>query len=510
MIYKRTIKDKLKTLLFERDIRVTEGEPFPEVYEGDFSSYFPKDEYIKEQTPDRLPIYDFRDFDGESNTEKLNRAIAYCSENGGGTVLVKGGSYSVNTVILKSGVTLFVDGGSALVASHESEKYEKEAVIFAYGAENTEITGGGKICGEGNFFSLKPMEKPLFDSPPYIDMISVRREYRKRIRFAHMSKYGCAVNLNSCKNVNIHNIILENSASWTLHVQNCSGVKIRDIMINNNRHVANTDGLDINSTSDLTAEHCFISTADDGICLKNAVYTGSKGEMKNIKISDCEVISCTNSFKIGTETTYDIHGVEVENCRFYLNDIYPQSVSGIALEAVDGSKVYDIKIKNIQMDRVSCPVFIRLGNRNRAAKVDENTARETELAVDKSKKPKPVPKSKFDFKSELYNIEIENVTAASIEEPIIISGFKSGGRTKRVKNISLKNIDMKYRRAREVTDRRLFIPEYAREYPESNRFRNLPAYKLFIRHAENIKLENVNCEPAPESAKKEIYKKDVK
>lgn len=508
--YKRTVKDKLNTLLFGKDIRVTEGEVFPEVYDGDFSSYFPKDKYIKEQTPAHTPIFNFKYFDGETVTDKINNAVSKCSESGGGTVLIENGDYTVNTVFLKDNVTLFVASTASLTASHETKNYEKEAVIYANGAKNIEITGGGKICGEGNFFGLKPIEKPLFTAPDYIDIIEIRQEYRKRIRFAHMSKYGSISNLNNCENVNIHNIIFENSASWTLHIQNCSNVTVKDFMINNNRHIANADGIDINSSSNLTAEHCFISTADDGICIKNAVYTGSKGEMQNIHFSDCEVISCTNAFKIGTETTYDIHNVTVENCKFYMNDIYPQSVSGISLEAVDGSKVYDIKIKNIEMDRVSCPLFIRLGNRNRAAAVDENTARATELAVDESKEKNPTPKNIFNFKSELFDIEIENITATSIEEPIIISGFKDKNGTKRIKNVSIKNFRMEYRNAREVIDRRLFIPEYAKEYPESGRFRNLPSYKLFLRHAENIKLENVTCVPAPNTWKKAEYKKDVK
>lgn len=508
--YRRTAKDKLHTLLFGKDIRVTDGDIFSEVYDGDFSSYFPKEEYIKEQVPTKEPVFDFREFQGESYTQKLNNAILRCSESGGGTVVVKDGSYTVNTVFLKDNVTLFIDKSASLVASHDTKAYEKEAIIYADCAKNIEITGGGKICGEGNFFGLKPVEKPLFTAPDYIDIIEIRQEYRKRIRFAHMSKYGSISNLNNCENVSIHNIIFENSASWTLHIQNCSNVTVKNFMINNNRHIANADGIDINSTSDFTAEHCFISTADDGICLKNAVYTGSKGEMKNIHFSDCEVISCTNAFKIGTETTYDIHNVTVENCRFFMNDIYPQSVSGISLEAVDGSKVYDIKIKNIQMDRVSCPLFIRLGNRNRAAEVDENTARATELAVDETKEINLTPENTFNFKSELSNIEVENITAKDIEEPIIISGFKDKNGTKRVKNVLLKDFNMQYRNAREVIDRRLFIPEYAKEYPECNRFRNLPSYKLFLRHAENIKLENITCIPAPNTWKKEEYRKDVK
>lgn len=508
--YRRTAIDKLNTLLFGKDIRVTEGEVFSEVYDGDFSSYFPKEKYIKPQVPTNLPILSFKDFDGENDTEKINNAVSFCSENGGGTVLIEDGEFTVNTIFLKDNVTLFINEDACLIASHSTKEYEKEAIIYADNVKNIELTGGGKICGEGNFFGLKPVEKPLFEAPDYIDIIKIRQEYRKRIRFAHMSKYGSIANLNNCENVKIHNIIFENSASWTLHLQNCNNVEVCDFMIHNNRHVANADGLDINSTSNFVAKHCFISTADDGICLKNAVYTGSKGEMQNIKFTDCEVISCTNSFKIGTETTYDIHNVTVENCKFYMNDIYPQSVSGISLEAVDGSRVYDIKIKNIEMDKVSCPIFIRLGNRNRASEVDENTARATELQVDEAKEENLTPKDVFNFKSELYNIEIENINAKSIEEPIIISGFRDRFGTKRVENVSIKNCNLEYRNAREVIDHRLFIPEYSKEYPECNRFRNLPSYKLFIRHAKNIKLENINCIPAPSTWKKAEYKKDVK
>lgn len=46
--YRRTAKDKLHTLLFGKDIRVTDGDIFSEVYDGDFSSYFPKEEYRKD------------------------------------------------------------------------------------------------------------------------------------------------------------------------------------------------------------------------------------------------------------------------------------------------------------------------------------------------------------------------------------------------------------------------------------------------------------------------------
>ena len=43
---KRTLKDKLNTLLFGKDLRVTTGEPFTTVRYGDYSSYFPLNDYI--------------------------------------------------------------------------------------------------------------------------------------------------------------------------------------------------------------------------------------------------------------------------------------------------------------------------------------------------------------------------------------------------------------------------------------------------------------------------------
>lgn len=511
--YKRTPYDKLKTLLFGKDVRVTSGEPFPEIYDGDFSSYFPKDKYICPQSPDSNNVFNASDFgavSGENATKSINNAIEKCFETGGGTVVVKDGDYIVNTVYLKDNVTLFIDSSAKLIASHDTQSYEKEAMIFAHRCKNIEITGGGKICGEGNFFGLKPIKEPCFEPSEIIDIIDERQQYRSRIRFAHMSKYGSICHLSECENVKVHNIIFENSASWTLHLHMCQSVFVYDFMINNNRHTANADGIDINCSSDIKINHCFISTADDGICIKNAVYTGCIGEMKNVSVSDCEVISCTNAFKIGTETTNDIHGISVKNCKFFMNDIYPGSVSGISLEACDGSSVYDVNISDIEMERVACPLFIRLGNRNRAAKVDENTARATEMAVD-DKKPSAVSdKKRFNFKSELYDINISDIKACDIEQPLIISGFRDSNGTKRIKNVVLKNFDMNYRNATEIIDKRIFIPEYAKQYPEASRFRNLPSYRMFVRHCGNLKYENINCIPAPKTVKQKDYFKDIK
>ncbi len=504
----RTIKDKMHTFLFGKDLRVTEGEPYKKVRKGDFSSYYPLESYIDFSQKPEGKVFDVRLFGAditkseEENTAAIQLTIDECYKNGGGTVLVEGGKYVVTTLFLRSDITLFVEKNSSISANTSGKGYSHNALIYASGCNNITITGGGKIFGNGTLFGLKPVKENNFHPDPVIDVIEMRRDYRAQLRFAHKSKYGSILLTEKCNNINIHNIIFEDSPWWTYKMLVCDGVKITDAVINNNRNVANSDGFDIAGSSNVSIDHCFVSTADDGIVLKNAIWCGCEKEMHNIMVKNCEVISRTNCFKIGTETTYDIYDVMVENCSFFMTDLYPGAVSGISVEACDGARVHDITVRNIKMNRCTCPLFIRLCNRNRAAEVTASTANKTEIIkADDGKKPES--KSTFDGKSELYNITVENVVAKEAELPVIIAGYRQKMKTKRCRNILLKNFDVSYRNAVEIKDKRLFIPEYARVYPECWRFRNLPAYGIWARHCENLRVENFLCEGISGTHRKE-------
>ena len=512
---RRTPKDKLGTLLFGKDLRITEGDAFTEEYEFDYTSYLPLEEYIHEQkTPDE-DAYFITDFGAVpndkniDNSKEINACIDECSNNGGGFVVVSGGNFTTKTVELKSNVVLFIEAESSLVAEESGEGFAHPALVYAKDCENICITGGGTINGMGHLFGRTPLlDKNITRPAQVIDVIELRKTSRAQLRFAHPSKYGRLVLFEDCKNIRVENIIFYDSAYWTLKLSRCENVSVEDLVINNNRHVANTDGIDLLQTSNVDIKHCFLSCADDGIVLKNAIWEGCDSEMKNIRVSDCEVITRANAFKIGTETTHNIKDVYVENCYFCMTDLYPGSVSGISIESADGAEVSNIHIKDIEMKRCTCPIFIRLCNRNRAAEVDENSASAIEFG--KEFKGTGIDKRTFDMKGSLHDIEIKNVHAEDIEIPVIIAGFKQNGRIKRVKNITLKNITLEYRNAVEVIDKRLFIPEYAKEYPECWRFRNLPSYAIWARHAENLDIENFTCFPVPGTHRKENYFKDVR
>lgn len=510
---KRNSFDKLNTLLFGKDLRVTEGEPYTEVREYDFSSYLPFDNYIAEQPLPTENVFDIRDFGADvnngDNAPFINAAVDEASKCHG-TVLVDGGEYVTAAVTLKSGVTLFIAKSSALSSNKTGIGYgEEKAVLYAEKVKDITLTGGGAIKGNGNYFGRKPVAEKNNTTPAkYIDVIEMRQDYRAQLRFAHPSKYGGLIYLNNCKNVKVNNFTLENSAYWTFKISNCENVSIEDLVINNNRNVANADGIDIAGTSNVKIKHCFISTADDGIVIKNANWLGNRGTMENIDISDCEVISRTNAIKIGTETTYDIRRIKISDCKLFMTDLYPGTVSGVSLEACDGAVLSEVVVKNIVTDRCTCPIFVRLGNRNRASKINNQNSNIIEFGG-KAPKGSISEKSQFDMKSEIKDVVIENVRSTGVELPVIIAGFKQRGKTKRVKNITLKNIHIDYADIPETVDRRLFIPEYADVYPESWRFRNLPAYALWIRHAENVKIENFVCNHPQPTWKKEVIKEDL-
>ena len=72
----------------------------------------------------------------------------------------------------------------------------------------------------------------------------------------------------------------------------------------------------------------------------------------------------------------------------------------------------------------------------------------------------------------------------------------------KISDVNLKNFDLRYADGKDYFDFRFKIPEQEKEYPECNRFRNINAYGVFVRHAKNISLENVNIKPREKTSRK--------
>lgn len=509
--------DKLDILVRKMTPSNLSDEVFPSVYDGDFVSELPCDSYLdfSQKVPDGK-VYDVREYGAVPNDKNrlahgaINGVIDICSKNGGGIILVSGGDYYCQTIVLKSNVTLFVDKGSSLVASIDGTGYKHGALIYCENLRNVNITGGGKISGNGEYFSLEPENPPLTNPAPIIDIVEMESERQSTLRFSHKSAYSTLVLFSNCSHICINNFVFENSAGSAVRLFQCKDVEISNVVVNNNRHINSADGIVLLQSSKVNVKKCFISAGGSGVCLKNAVWQGCHGTMFGVNVSDCEIQAKGSAFKIGSETTSNISGITVENCKFRMTDIYPGTVSGISIASCDGADVRNVTVRNVVMDRVVCPVFIRLSNRNRAYDIDENE-RSIELNAKIMKRLNPKEENLFDWKSQLRNVTIENITATNVEMPIVVAGLfdvKKG--VKYIQNLKLSRIEMHYRKCKEVYERRVFIPESIKGCTESWDFKNLPAYGIWARHINGFEVNDFNCSPAKATWKERVIFENVK
>ncbi|MBQ7296457.1 MAG: right-handed parallel beta-helix repeat-containing protein [Clostridia bacterium] len=462
----------------------------------DFDRNIPFSDYLyEEKLPERyVSITDFGAGEKESytvNTRAVNSAISAVSANGGGTVLVPEGTYICSRVELKSNVTLFVKGTLKCI-DYETNRNAAESLAFGeihdvasrarYGfiysdkADNITICGGGRIDGSGATYcknakcpeTLLPFEK--FHLKSYI------MNFRARIRFEKENSGRVnLIELRDGKNIDIHNIELYETACWTCNLFECENIKIKDVIINSNYHVANSDGFDLSCCSNAEIKHCYVATGDDGICIK---ADGDKN-IENILVENCKVMSLANCFKIGTTVYRDVKNVTVRDCEFFMNGT-TGGYSGISIQSDCGGNVSDITVENVKMKGITSAFLLWLANRRNI---------------------KP---------GSLKNITLRNIIAEDVSLPSAITGTVHNGEVYEVQNAVFENINIKYRES----DEEIYIREGGvgyeamLEYPEITRlcsiytnsheespYWELPVYGLFIRDAHAVTLKNFTCIP---------------
>jgi len=394
--------------------------------------------------------------DGKTiNTKSIQQAIDKCSGiKGGGTVYIHDGIFVTGTLELKSNVTLYVEAGAILRGSFEHADYpekickiasfrsnEHYQLLFAEGQENITITGSGIIdgysIGEGWPFKGKNNE---YERPRLIRMIS-------------------------CENVNVNNITLIRSANWTQYYEACNNMNFENIRVRCYTGTNNQDGLDLSGCSNVVVKNFNAICGDDVVCFKAMSLTPAKNILADgifSRYANCNLV------KIGTETHGDISDLTVRNAQG--NTRY-----GIAIEAVDGSKLNNILYENITLFSCANPLLIRLGNRGRTFEGGPN--------------PAPV--------SEIKNITIRNVKnldIAYVEQrggPGVGSAI-AGIAGHSLENVKIEKCDFLYYgsiRNKEFVYRD--IPENENIYPEFNVFGTCPAYGLYFRHVKGLKCNNV-------------------
>ena len=278
-------------------------------------------------------VLNVRDFGATGNgttldTAAFQKALDACGTHPLCTLNVPPGTYLIGSIVMSSNTTLNVEPGATLQGSNNAADYPiitvrwegrlapgHRGLIYASGAQNIAIQGGGTIAGGSTVGALRNPRGPVLIEP------------------------------SNCTNVTIDGLHLTNHNVWTVHPVFDSGVKITNTTINTSG--GNSDGIDPDSTMHMLIDHDTINTGDDAIAIKSG--RGEEGftmakPSGDITISNSSMTTGFGCVTLGSEMSGGIDGVIIRNLT-----CGPRAEAAIKFKAPIGRGAY---IRNIDAQGV--------------------------------------------------------------------------------------------------------------------------------------------------------------
>jgi hypothetical protein len=401
------------------------------------------------------------------NTRSIQFAIDYIAKQGGGRLVFYVGRYLTGSIHMRSNVSIHLNEGAILVGSLNPFDYDKNgwtALIFARDVKNIAITGLGVIDGQGRQLAFN-----------VVDVIQ-KGLVKDGFRFDRPEADARAVLIYffNCENVTMKRVTIRNSASWVQIYEQSKNVELDSLHVDSKAYW-NNDGIDIVDCEQVKITNCFVDSDDDGICIKS--HTPGK-QNKDIEIRNNTVRSSANGIKFGTATLGGFSNIRIINNRVY--DTYR---SAITLAAVDGGYVENILVDSLYATTTGNAIFLRIGERRAGFKGRMENVTISNLYCEV---PLAKPDAGYEYEGP-YEDMPRNISPAGI----------AGLADAKIKNITLSNITIKYpgggnpQFAKLGTDQLSKVPEKINGYPEFSMFGELPAWGLYVRHAENITVNNL-------------------
>lgn len=405
------------------------------------------------------------------NTTAIQKAIDFIHEKGGGHLNFYVGRYLTGTIEIKSDVHIILHEGAILVGSTNIYDYNIEspyrALVYAKNAENISVTGLGVIDGQGRevaFNVLDQVHKGILDDPLKNDRSA---KYRPK-----------AICFRECKNVEIDGIIIKNAAEWVQMYDQCENLKITNITVDS-KAFWNNDGLDIVDCKDVLVSNSFFDASDDAICFKSHDATKM---CENVVVRNCVARSSANGIKFGTVTKGGYKNFKIIN-----NKVYDTFRSAITIATPDGGIIENILVDSLRAYNTGNAIYLRIGARwNDGAKGSMNNITIQNMYAEI---PAGKPDAGYEYEGPVEDLP-RNISPASI---VGLPG-------QNISNVTLRNIELVYPGGsntnyafRGIKPADLdSIPEMESAYPEFSQFKELPAWAFYVRHAQNIKFENVS------------------
>ncbi len=229
--------------------------------------------------------------------------------DGGGNIYFPAGIYRTGSLQIRSNTAIYMEAGAMLKAVDDEGKIGRE-YIGVYDAENVKISGPG--------------------------IIDANRDGAGYERMVHI------INTDQSKHLVFEDILIQNSISWALHILRSDFVEVRNMKI-----FSGKDGIDPDSSSDVSVDNVCILSFDDAVAIKvrQAGHTTERVSIRNSIFA-----SKASALKVGTETRGLMRDILFENCEVFDSD------RGIILYARDGGPIENLTWRNIHLSMLYWPI----------------------------------------------------------------------------------------------------------------------------------------------------------
>lgn len=287
------------------------------------------------------------------NTRAIQSGIDQLAAEGGGTLIFPNGVFLSGAIFLKPGVNLHLEAGAVLKCSTDMRNFPEQrtrieghfedhfnpALLNADGCDGLRITGEGTLDGSGRpiwdrFWELRNASP----DPKNFKNLSVPRA---RLCFIENSKH-----------VLIDGLTFKDSQFWNLHLYKCRKVRVHNSRFqvpDEYKRAPSTDGIDVDSSQNVSIKGCFFSVTDDCIALKGSKGPDALRNRDSPPVQHVRIVDCTfkrgGGVTLGSEATI-IRDVVVENCRF----TGPMPVLNLKLRPDTPQRYEDIYCRSITVN----------------------------------------------------------------------------------------------------------------------------------------------------------------
>lgn len=252
------------------------------------------------------------------NTIAIQRTIDQLARQGGGTVVVPEGTFSTGSVFLRQNVNLHIVKRGMLKGSQDIRDYTRihtrfEGVLQEYPAALLNADGMTKVCitGEGTLDGSGEVFHGVF----WEELTKLQN--KKPGAIPDRPRLVC---ISNCRDVEVSGLTLQNSGFWTTHILFSDDVRLKNLTIrarNLSPKAASSDGIDIDSSTNVLVERCDISVEDDCISMKSGKDADGllvNRPTENVIIRNCRFGAGHGCIVFGSEISGWIRNVFAYNC----------------------------------------------------------------------------------------------------------------------------------------------------------------------------------------------------